>query len=367
MTTGTPNRLAAYDSTGTLATGPGAVGGPSGAWLGLGSATSPGQLLHLGDGNLLVDGGGELAFVLKRGFTAGPGPGGWITRPADGLSPSPIFQIGRIIAAGDGDPEVRLIYSDDSAGERSVFEVDRKGIVASVKSGYTAGGPTAPSYGAIARGSHFEGFLGLTEAEPVFRLNSWPFMGLELGDGAGSAVDVRLGRPAQETLTAYILDPSTGLEAAGAGKLTVAGPGATTGSVATLSAGDVSISLVADDGGTIVMTGLTGSLAEDVLVIDDAGTVGRRPAPVGFRTTTAATTIAAGDRTLVVLGTSPVTLTLPAATAGRELQLLNHSSATVTLSVAVLTGAATSVTTLTAGSSAVIVGDGTDWRRVAVG
>ena len=199
MTTGTPDRLAAYDSTGALATGPGAVGGPGGAWLGLGSATAPGQLLHLGDGNLLIDGGGELALLLKRGFTAGPGPGGWVTRPSDGLSPSPIFQLGRIIAAGDGDPEVRLIYSDDSAGERSVFEVDRKGIVASVKSGYTSGGPTAPSYGALARGSHFEGFLGLTMAEPVFRLNSWPFMGLELGDGAGSAVDVRLGRPAQET------------------------------------------------------------------------------------------------------------------------------------------------------------------------
>jgi hypothetical protein len=333
----------------------------------LGSATAPGQLLHLGDGNLLIDGGGELALLLKRGFTAGPGPGGWVTRPSDGLSPSPIFQLGRIIAAGDGDPEVRLIYSDDSAGERSVFEVDRKGIVASVKSGYTSGGPTAPSYGALARGSHFEGFLGLTMAEPVFRLNSWPFMGLELGDGAGSAVDVRLGRPAQETLAAYILDPSTGLEAAGAGKLMIAGPGATTGSLATLSAGAVGISVVADDGGTIAMTGLAGSFAEDVLVIDGTGTLGRRAAPVGFRTTTAATTIAAGDRTLVVLGASPVTVTLPAATAGRELQLLNHSSAAVTLSAAVLIGAASSVATLAAGTSAVIVGDGTDWRRVAVG
>jgi hypothetical protein len=32
-----------------------------------------------------------------------------------GISTNPIFQIGRIIQAGDGDPEIRIMYSDDVA------------------------------------------------------------------------------------------------------------------------------------------------------------------------------------------------------------------------------------------------------------
>jgi hypothetical protein len=37
-----------------------------------------------------------------------------------------IFQIGRIIQAGDGDPEIRIMYSDDVAYERTVLKLIEK-------------------------------------------------------------------------------------------------------------------------------------------------------------------------------------------------------------------------------------------------
>jgi hypothetical protein len=140
--------------------------------------SSPGQRLHLVDGNFLIEGGGETAMIMKRDVTFDGGP--------SGTSPNPIFQLGRLIQAGDGDPEIRLLYSDDNTPERAVFEIDRKGIVASVK----------PD-----RGSHFEGFISNTDPQPIFRLNSFPKMRLEMGSGGSNPVDVAIQREAENTLT----------------------------------------------------------------------------------------------------------------------------------------------------------------------
>jgi hypothetical protein len=142
----------------------------------------PGEKLTLLDGNFFMEGGGEVSIKIKRDIV--------ITGPS-GLSSFPVFQFGRIIQAGDGDPEFRFLYSDDMTPERSVFEFDRKGIVASVK----------PEVG-----SHFEGFVpGPTPGGPpvpVFRLNSFPKMRLEMGDGSTQPeLDVAIQREAAQTLT----------------------------------------------------------------------------------------------------------------------------------------------------------------------
>ena len=145
--------------------------------VGINLSGAPGQRLHLGDGNMLIEGGGETAIQMKRDISY---------TGISGLSQNPIFHTGRITQAGDGDPEFRFFYSDDNTPERSVLEFDRKGIVASVKTD---------------RGSHFEGFLSTNDSEPVFRLNSYPKMRLEMGDGGASLVDVAIQRESAGTLT----------------------------------------------------------------------------------------------------------------------------------------------------------------------
>lgn len=137
----------------------------------------PGEKFHLGDGNVLIEGGGETAIKFKEDAT--------FVSAASGTSQNPIFELGRIIKAGDGDPEFRFIYHDDHNDERSVLEFDRKGIVASVKQ---------------ERGSHFEGFMTSIDKQPVFRLNSFPQMRLEMGAGGDSLVDVAIQRNADATL-----------------------------------------------------------------------------------------------------------------------------------------------------------------------
>jgi hypothetical protein len=139
---------------------------------------SPGQLLHIGEGNILIEGGEETAIQMKRDITYTGGP--------SGTSKNPIFLLGRIVQAGDGDPEFRFLYSDDNTSERAVLEFDRKGIVASVKP---------------ERGSHFEGFISSTDPEPIFRLNSKPYMRLEMGSGGSDPVDVAIQRETTKTLT----------------------------------------------------------------------------------------------------------------------------------------------------------------------
>ncbi len=145
--------------------------------MGLGLST-PGEKLHVGDGHILIEGGGETSLMMKRDVTYTGGP--------SGESKNPIFMAGRITQAGDGDPEYRFLYKDDNTTEeKTVFEFDRKGIVASVKPGY---------------GSHFEGFIG-GEPEPLFRLNSYPSMQLELGGGGDTLTDVIIRRSFANTLS----------------------------------------------------------------------------------------------------------------------------------------------------------------------
>ena len=118
--------------------------------------------LRIVDGNLLLESPLEVGLRISN----------------SGLMNTPVFSLGRLVEAGDGSPEFRVIYSDDVTFERSVFEFDNKGIVASVKQEV---------------GSHFEGFLE-GAAEPLFRLNSFPSMQLELGPGGSTAPDVALRR-----------------------------------------------------------------------------------------------------------------------------------------------------------------------------
>ncbi|MEW6367466.1 MAG: tail fiber domain-containing protein [Acidobacteriota bacterium] len=170
---GNPGRIPKWSNSSTI--GNSAIVEGKG-FIGIG-VTTPGEKLHLGDGNLLIEGGGETAIKVKRDEVFDGGP--------SGNSTFPIFQLGRIIKAGDGDPELRFMYSDDNTPERTVFEIDRKGIVASVKTD---------------RGCHFEGFLSTTDPEPVFRLNSYPKMRLEMGGGGSISVDVALQREDPATL-----------------------------------------------------------------------------------------------------------------------------------------------------------------------
>ena len=177
--TGTPGQIAKWNTARKLGN---SVIAESNGNVGIGLSSAPGEKLHLGDGNILIEGGGETALKIKEDaiFTGG----------SSGTSQHPIFEIGRIVQAGDGDPEFRLMYSDDNQPvSRSVLEIDRKGIVASVKP---------------AVGSHFEGFVSTPDApatQPVFRLNSFPKMRLEMGSGGNTDVDVAVQREDTNTLT----------------------------------------------------------------------------------------------------------------------------------------------------------------------
>jgi hypothetical protein len=105
------------------------------------------------------------------------------------LPMNPEFRLGRLVQAGDGSPEFRVLYHGDDVPssvpgqEWPVLEFDAKGIVASVKPPEVGGG----------RGSHFEGFIRGKE-QPLFRLNSFPEMQLEMGEGGSACTDVALRR-----------------------------------------------------------------------------------------------------------------------------------------------------------------------------
>jgi hypothetical protein len=123
---------------------------------------TPRESIHVVDGNMRVEGTGDLAYIVK----------------SHDLVEEPQFRMGSIIYGGDGDPNCRFIYSDISSSERSVFEFDKKGIIASIKQAY---------------GTHFEGFIS-GEVNPLFRLNSSPSMSLEFGRGDDAWTDIILRR-----------------------------------------------------------------------------------------------------------------------------------------------------------------------------
>ncbi len=127
--------------------------------------------LHIEQGDLLMNSSQEQGIRMKRTGMSG--------------YPNAEFRLGRVITAGDGSPEFRVLYTDDNITERAVFEFDNKGIVASVKPGV---------------GSHFEGFIS-GNTQPLFRLNSSPAMQLELGPGGSTKTDVAIRREATKVLT----------------------------------------------------------------------------------------------------------------------------------------------------------------------
>lgn len=135
------------------------VAGNGGVGIG---TVSPGEALHIRNGNMLIDAAGEQEIRMVN----------------TSLPDNPAFRIGRVQAGGDGSPNFRVLYSDDQTVEGSVFEFDSKGIIASVKTNV---------------GSHFEGFLK-GDAQPVFRLNSFPQMQLEFGPGGVLPTDIAIRR-----------------------------------------------------------------------------------------------------------------------------------------------------------------------------
>jgi hypothetical protein len=148
--------------------------------------SNPKEKLHMLKGNFLIQSGDETAIIMKRDITFSSKP--------SGTSKNPIFHLGRINSGGDGDPEFRFLYKDDLLkSEIPVLEFDRKGIVASVK-------PAFPDSQRI--GSHFEGFYSGAEY-PYFRLNSYPRMRLEMGEGGIKDVDVAIERRSTKTLGFY--------------------------------------------------------------------------------------------------------------------------------------------------------------------
>lgn len=148
------------------------------------STLSPGQLLHLGDGNILLEGGGETAMLFKLGATIDGVPTSGPTHP-NAPFVNPIFQIGRVIKGGDGAPQFRWMYTDDGKPERVVFELDSEGILSSVRQ-------------SGVRGSHFEAHRS-GDTHPLFRLNSFPSMQLQMGNGGSDDTDISIIRSAAQT------------------------------------------------------------------------------------------------------------------------------------------------------------------------
>jgi len=116
--------------------------------------------------------------------------------PSDRVNPDWTFW--RITSAPvANEVDARLCYSDSGAtdggpaiSETCPFYVGNNGTLASVRR----------NDGASGRGSHFEGFLLQGDTQPVFRLNSYPYMTLEMGAGSSSVTDVSIARSAANTL-----------------------------------------------------------------------------------------------------------------------------------------------------------------------
>ncbi len=146
---------------------------PSSTTTRLGIGGDPTEAIQVDDGNILLTSDAERGMTFR-----------W-ENPAED---NPVFQLGRMVIGGvPGAAVSRFIHRDDVTPEHSVFEVEDTGTVASVRA---VGSP----------GSHFEGFFA-GESEPLFRLNSFPSMQLELGAGGASATDVILRREASDADT----------------------------------------------------------------------------------------------------------------------------------------------------------------------
>lgn len=122
--------------------------------------TTPGQAIHIANGNFLVDGVGENAYIMKRTGTVG-------------LRTDPIFQFGRIVAGGVNEPMYRFMYSDAVQSERVVYIVESTGTNAGINDD--------------SRRAQFEAYIQDGSEHPSFRMNSYPDMSMELGSGGSRA------------------------------------------------------------------------------------------------------------------------------------------------------------------------------------
>jgi len=174
---------------------------PSGGALRLGGDTGPFELLHLSDGNLFMEGSGEVGFLAKRLIdndgTAGP----------LGTRTNPIFIDKRISQAGDGDFEVKTLFQADEEAERVIIKWDSKGILS-----------TIAVDGLLGRS--LEGYKQDGDVNPWYAINSEGSESrLELGPGADDDVDTAITRTGTQELSLQVGANSTSL----ASKLTVYG------------------------------------------------------------------------------------------------------------------------------------------------
>ncbi|SHJ45502.1 hypothetical protein [Aquimarina spongiae] len=148
-----------------------ASGSGASGWEQTGTTTFTNQdLVSVNNGKLLIDGVNENAIVYKRTGTIGTGN-----------HVDPVFETGRIVGTGIGEPTWRILYSDSgsdtneyNSGESLIFAVEPSGTTASVRRKV---------------GSHFEGFID-GQSEPFFRMES---IDLDPGVGVTQSVRLRMG------------------------------------------------------------------------------------------------------------------------------------------------------------------------------
>lgn len=129
--------------------------------LGIGTSGAGGQAIHIANGNLLVDGAGENAYIMKRSGVIG-------------LRTDPIFQMGRIVAGGVNEPIFRWMYSDASNPERQILDIESTGTIAVITDN--------------TRRTYYEAYTLKDQQDPTFRLNAYPGMQLEQGAGGAEVV-----------------------------------------------------------------------------------------------------------------------------------------------------------------------------------
>jgi len=129
----------------------------------IGGVNGPFHQLHMSDGNLYMEGGGEVGHIVKRliNNVGNSGPLGNRTNPQ--------FIDKRISQAGDLDFEVKTLFSADEEAERVIFKWDSKGIFAQIgKQGllgrqiesYLYDGLVHPWYGISSEGTNHRLELG---------------------------------------------------------------------------------------------------------------------------------------------------------------------------------------------------------------
>lgn len=179
--------------------------------IGVGTGGAPGQDVHVANGNLLIDGASENAYIMKRTGVVG-------------ARTDPIFQIGRIVAGGVNEPVFRWMYSDSVQSERQVLDIEGTGTVANILD--------------TTRRSMFEGYLAAGHVNPCFRLNAYPDMRLELGPCGASDTDVVLTRNGSGRLD---------LNISGTTEATLTSSGLTLSDALGVASGGTNLTAAADD------------------------------------------------------------------------------------------------------------------------